>query len=73
MNSKLLEQITSFIESVGYYLKHEYDPVYYEKFVETEVKCKNGLFDFIGSYYMGGSTVPETARYVVDFINIRFD
>jgi hypothetical protein len=69
MNQKLFEQITSFIESVGYYLKCEYEDTYYQQLNATD----DQLFDFIGSYYMGGSTVPETARYVVDFINIRVD
>ena len=69
MNQKLFEQIKSFIESVGFYLRCEYEDVYYQQFAATD----DQLFDFIGSYYMSGSTVPEAARYVVDFINIRVD
>lgn len=45
----------------------EYDPIYYTEF--TKDKNLHSLFEFVGSYYLGGSTVPETSRYVVDFIN----
>lgn len=62
MNPKLIDNIYNFIHTVGWYLRNEYDKVYYEKFLE------NDLFDFIGSYYMGGSNVPDTARYVVELI-----
>lgn len=64
MNQKLFEQIASFIESVGYYLKCEYEDIYYQQLSSTD----DQLFDFIGSYYMGGSSVPDTARYVVEYI-----
>lgn len=69
MNSKLYEDIVSFIDSVGYYLKCEYEDSYYQQLNASD----DEFFNLIGSYYMGGSTVPETARYVVDFINIRLD
>lgn len=62
MNPKLIENINTFVHFVGWYLRCEYDQVYYEKFLDHD------LFDFIGSYYMGGSTVPDTARYVVELI-----
>lgn len=65
MNQKLIDSINSFINKVGEYLKLEYDSVYYERFSESD------NFDFVGSYYMGGSTVPETARYVVELILIK--
>ena len=65
MNPKLAENIHSFIHFVGWYLKCEYDQVYYEKYLEID------LFDFIGSYYMGGSTVPDTARFVVELILMK--
>lgn len=65
MNHKLMENIHAFIHLIGWYLECEYDRVYYEKFIDSD------LFDFIGSYYMGGSTVPDTARYVVELILMR--
>ena len=62
MNNQLIENINSFIHSVGNYLKMEYDSVYYDRFKTSD------MFDFIGSYYMGGSNVPDTARSVVELI-----
>lgn len=67
MNPKLYQDILSFVESVGYYLKCEYEEVYYQRMTATD----DQLFDFIGSYYMGGSSVPDTARYVVELILMR--
>lgn len=64
MNEKLYEQIISFIERVRYYLQSEYENTYYQQLNSNE----DQFFDFIGSYYMGGSTVPDTARYVVELI-----
>jgi len=65
MNQKLVDNINAFINFVGWYLKSEYDQVYYERFLESDI------FDFVGSYYMGGSTVPDTARYVVELILMK--
>lgn len=67
MNEILYNNISNFIDSVANYLYMEYDMVYYEKLNNDY----SGFFDFIGSYYMGGSTVPETARYVVELILMR--
>lgn len=66
MNSKMDQQIIDFMNSVGKYLSMEYHPKYTETFFRKEIV--NGLYEFIGSYYMGGSTVPDTARYVVEYI-----
>lgn len=66
MNKKMENQIIDFMNSVGQYLKWEYHPKYSEAFVDESTI--NSLYEFIGSYYMGGSTVPETARYVIEFI-----
>lgn len=66
MNEKIAGNIADFLNSVGEYLYLEYDPIYYKEF--TRDKNLAALFDFVGSYYMGGSTVPDTARYVVEFI-----
>lgn len=67
MNSKMKSNISNFLNRVGEYLYMEYDPIYYTEF--TKDKNLHSLFEFVGSYYLGGSTVPETSRYVVDFIN----
>lgn len=66
MNNKVVGYITNFMNSVGDYLHMEYDPMYYEAF--TEDNNLSAMFDFVGSYYMGGSNVPDTARYVVELI-----
>ena len=67
MNTKLYNKIIEFGNSVGEYIHMEYDPIYYEQFSSKNLH----MFDFIGSYYMGGSTVPDTARYVVELIKMN--
>lgn len=62
MNKKLYNNIMNFADRVGEYLRMEYDSVFYERFDKNNLHT----FDFIGSYYMGGSTVPDTARYIVE-------
>jgi len=67
MNTKLHKKIIEFGNSVGEYIHMEYDPIYYEKFSSENLH----MFDFVGSYYMGGSNVPDTARYVVELIKMK--
>lgn len=67
MNSKLDEQIINFMNSVGHYIRMEYDEKYSIEFANPSTL--NALYDFIGAYYMGGNTVPDVSRYVVEFIN----
>jgi hypothetical protein len=66
MNNKLDLLITDFMNSIGEYLHMEYKPIYYKEY--TSDKNLSALFEFVGSYYMGGSNVPDTARYVVEYI-----
>lgn len=66
MNEKLNLKITEFMNSVGEYIHMEYKPKYYKEY--TRDKNLSGLFEFVGSYYMGGSNVPDTARYTVEYI-----
>ena len=66
MNDKINLQIADFMTSVGNYIHMEYKPKYYREY--TTDKNLGGLFEFIGSYYMGGSNVPDTARYTVEYI-----
>lgn len=66
MNDKVTGHITDFLNKVGDYLHMEYDPIFYKEF--TRDKNLSAMFDFVGSYYMGGSNVPDTARYVVELI-----
>ena len=65
MNSKMDRQIIDFMNSVGWYISMEYGVVYTKLWHDKDF-LNNTLYDFIGSYYMGGSTVPDTARYVVE-------
>lgn len=69
MNSKITSEITNFMHHVGEYIHMEYDPFFYEQY--TSDHNLSGMFDFVGSYYMGGSNVPDTARYVVELILMK--
>lgn len=66
MNDKLNLKITDFMNAVGEYIRMEYKPQYYKEYFRD--KNLGGLFNFVGSYYMGGSNVPDTARYAVEYI-----
>ncbi len=66
MNDKLTTKIIEFMNCVGEYLLMEYKPKYYEEYRKD--KNQSHFFDFVGSYYMGGSNVPDTARYTVEYI-----
>ena len=69
MNKQLYTKISQFTDSVGNYIKLEYESYS----IEYEQKKKLLiLFDFIGSYYMGGNNVPDTARYVVELIKNNY-
>lgn len=57
------------MNSVADYVRMEYKPKYYNEL--TKDKSLSNFFDFIGSYYMGGSNVPDTARYVVELIKMN--
>jgi hypothetical protein len=71
MNTKIYQQISSFLDSVGSYLYMEYDSEYYKEF--TKDKNLQRMYDFVGSYYLGGNNVPDTARYVVELIDMIKD
>ena len=66
MNPLLNERIDNFKNYVGRYIWLEY-PDFWEIF------DKSDCWDFIGSYYMGGSTVPDTARYVIELLLMRIN
>lgn len=66
MSEKLDKYITTFMNNVGEYLYMEYNPIFYREY--TKDKNLSHFYDFVGSYYMGGSTVPDAARYVVELI-----
>jgi hypothetical protein len=49
----------------------EYGSEYYNEF--TKDKNLQRMYDFVGSYYLGGNNVPDTARYVVELLNMMRD
>ena len=69
MNEKLDRAIIDFMNSVGWYISMEYGSSRnneYIKYWHDKEFLNNTLYNFIGSYYMGGASVPDTARYVVE-------
>lgn len=69
MNSKMDRQIINFMNSVGWYISMEYGSTINNEYIRLwhdKDFLNNTLYDFIGSYYMGGNSVPDTARYVVE-------
>ncbi len=70
MNKKLDNQIIHFMNLVGRYIVLEYDQKYFEMWRDKKL-LNNILYDFIGSYYLGGNNAPDTARYVIDFLRKR--
>ena len=65
----LHERIQLFVDNVEWYLSLEYDPFYATVFARESSKRK--VFDFLGSYYLGGASVPDATRYLVEFIEQR--
>jgi hypothetical protein len=64
MNKKLKNQILNFRNVVGFYLRNEYKPKHYTYFKDYPPSIRH----IVESYYMGGNSVPDTARCVVDYI-----
>ena len=74
MNNKLDRQIINFMNEVGWYISMEYGETVNNEYTATwhdKEFLNNTLYDFIGSYYMGGANVPDTARYVVELIKMK--
>lgn len=67
MTQKLYTQIIEFSHRVGEYIRMEYDAVYYDNFNSNNLH----MFDFIGSYYMMNTSVPDTAKYVVELMKMN--
>ena len=71
MNTEIYRQISSFLDSVGSYIYMEYGSDYHNEF--TKDKNLQRMYDFVGSYYLGGNNVPDTSRYVVELIDMIKD
>jgi hypothetical protein len=68
MNNPLVFSITNFMSKVADYLYMEYGKSYHKEY--TKDKNLQRMYDFTGSYYLGGNNVPDTARYVAELINM---
>ena len=68
MNNPLVFSITNFMSKVADYLHMEYGESYHKEY--TKDKNLQRMYDFTGSYYLGGNNVPDTARYVSELINM---
>ena len=64
------EQINSFIDSVIEYIRLEYSCQYYTAI--TNEKILDELRGFMGSYYMGGNNVPDTAYGVIQMLKSQY-
>jgi len=71
MNTEIYRRISSFLDSVASYVYMEYGSEYYNEL--TKDKNLQRMYDFIGSYYLGGNNVPDTARYVVELLDMIKD
>jgi hypothetical protein len=67
MNKKLKTSVNSFFEKVNDYMYMEYDHKYYK--IATRDRNLVRVFDFITAQYLGGNNVPDTAGYLVEYIN----
>ena len=67
MSNKLKKRVNSFFEKVNDYMYIEYDHKYYK--IATRDRNLVRVFDFITAQYLGGNNVPDTAGYLVEYIN----
>ena len=67
MSNKLKKRVNSFFEKVNDYMYMEYDHKYYK--IATRDRNLVRVFDFITAKYLGGNNVPDTAGYLVEYIN----
>ena len=67
MNKKLHEDVNIFFNKVNDYIYMEYDKKYYT--IVNRDRNLVRLFDFVTAQYLGGSNVPDTAGYLVEYIN----
>lgn len=68
MNSNIEDQIIDFMNDVGWYISMEYGSIINNEYLRLwhdKDFLNNTLHNFIGSYYLGGNNVPDTANAVV--------
>lgn len=67
MNNKLKKNVNAFFDKVNDYLYMEYNHKFYK--IATKDRNLVRVFDFVTTQYLGGNNVPDTARYLVEYIN----
>lgn len=67
MNNQLITNITNFMARVADYIYMEYGDDFHKQYISYDPQY---IYDFTGSYYLGGNNVPDTARYVVEFLKM---
>lgn len=67
MNNKLKKNVNAFFDKVNDYLYMEYNHKFYK--IATKDRNLVRIFDFVTAQYLGGNNVPDTARYLVEYIN----
>jgi len=71
MNNSVVFTITNFMGKVADYIYMEYGDEYHKEYIrDSNVQH---MYDFTGCYFFGGYNVPDTARYVVEFIKMIRD
>jgi hypothetical protein len=70
MSEIMRTQIINFMNEVGWYISMEYDVKYNNCWGDKQT-LNEVLYPFIGSCYMGGNTVPETAYEVVQMVKTK--
>ena len=67
MNKKLQTNVNTFFNKVNDYIYMEYDKKYYK--IVTRERNLARLYDFVTAQYLGGNNVPDTAGYMIEYIN----
>jgi hypothetical protein len=70
MNKKANKLVATFFKSVSLYMKREYKSRYY-RFYNDPVFIDE-MMRLTSSYYWGGSSVPNTAGDVIDYIKSKY-
>jgi hypothetical protein len=68
MNNELVLSITLYMKNIANYIYMEYDKTYHQKYISYDTQY---LYDFVGSYYLSGHSVPDATRYVIEFLKMN--
>jgi hypothetical protein len=70
MNKKANKLVTTFVKSVSQYMKREYKSKYYRFYNDPVVVDE--MIRLTSSYYWGGSSVPNAAGDIIDYIKSKY-